>query len=95
MICLWRSAFAAARKALGEYSAVMIEQFLSISAARAILAYSLHAAAPETVALHRPSFLIITAPFVIYRIFRYLYLLHGARSAPTRRRSCSRIGACS
>ena len=67
------------RKVLNDYSAAMIEQFMSISAACAILAYSLYTVAPETVALHHTSFLIITAPFVIYGIFRYLYLLHGAR----------------
>jgi len=67
------------RRVLNDYSAVMIEQFMSISAACAILAYSLYTVAPDTVALHHTSYLIVTAPFVIYGIFRYLYLLHGAR----------------
>ncbi len=65
------------RKVLENYSAVMIEQYMSISAACAILAYSLYTMAPETVAHHGTTYLILTVPFVIYGIFRYLYLLHG------------------
>ena len=67
------------RKVLDDYSAVMIEQFMSISAACTILAYSLYTVAPETVARHHTAALILSVPFVIYGIFRYLYLLHGQR----------------
>ena len=67
------------RKVLDDYSKAMIEQFMSISAACAILAYSLYTVAPDTVARHHTSYLFLSVPFVIYGIFRYLYLLHEAR----------------
>lgn len=68
-----------ARKVLDAYSPAMIEQFMSVSAACAVITYSLYTVAPETVARHHTERLIITVPFVVYGIFRYLYLLHRER----------------
>ncbi len=67
------------RKVLEDYSPALIEQYMSISAACAILAYSLYTVAPQTIALHHTPLLILSVPFVIYGIFRYLYLLHRAQ----------------
>ena len=67
------------RKVLDDYSGVMIEQYMSISAACTVITYSIYTVAPDTVALHHTSYLIATVPFVIYGIFRYLDLLHGAQ----------------
>jgi 4-hydroxybenzoate polyprenyltransferase len=65
------------RKVLDDYSPALVEQYMSISAACTILAYSLYTVAPETIARHGGVDLIFTVPFVIYGIFRYLYLLHS------------------
>lgn len=65
------------RKVLDDYSPAMIEQYTAICAACTILSYSLYTVAPDTIAMHRTSYLILSVPFVIYGIFRYLYLLHG------------------
>ena len=54
----------------------MLDQFITISAGAAIVSYSLYTVAPETVALHGSRYLIYTVPFVVYGIFRYLFLLH-------------------
>ena len=54
----------------------MIEQFMAITAACTILTYSLYTVSTETVALHGTSALIYTVPFVVYGIFRYIFLLH-------------------
>ena len=67
------------RKVLDSYSPAMIEQFMSVSAACAVISYSLYTVAPETVARHHTQKLIVTVPFVVYGIFRYLYLLHRER----------------
>lgn len=67
------------RKVLDDYSPAMVEQYMSISAACTILAYSLYTVAPETIARHGTSKLVYTVPFVVYGIFRYLYLLHSQR----------------
>ncbi|WP_018085587.1 decaprenyl-phosphate phosphoribosyltransferase [Desulfurispora thermophila] len=64
------------RKVLSDYSPVIIEQFMSISAACTILSYSLYTVSPETVARHGTQDLIYTVPFVVYGIFRYVFLLH-------------------
>jgi 4-hydroxybenzoate polyprenyltransferase len=64
------------RKVLDDYSPELIEQFTSISAACVILTYGLYTVSPETVARHHTERLIVTLPFVVYGMFRYLYLLH-------------------
>jgi 4-hydroxybenzoate polyprenyltransferase len=69
----------ATRKVLDSYTSAMIEQFMSVTAACAVLSYSLYTVAPETVARQHTQKLIITVPFVVYGIFRYLYLLHRER----------------
>lgn len=64
------------RKVLNDYDPAMLDQFITISAGAAIVSYSLYTVAPETVALHGSRYLIYTVPFVVYGIFRYLFLLH-------------------
>jgi 4-hydroxybenzoate polyprenyltransferase len=67
------------RKVLDSYSPVMIEQYMSVSAACAVISYSLYTVAPETIARQHTQKLVVTVPFVVYGIFRYLYLLHRER----------------
>lgn len=64
------------REVLGQYGPAMIDQFMAISAACAILSYSLYAVSPETVARHGTDRLIFTVPLVVYGVFRYVYLVH-------------------
>ncbi|WP_372611453.1 UbiA prenyltransferase family protein, partial [Halomonas sp.] len=64
------------RRVLDDYSPEMLEQFISITAACTVIAYGLYTVSPETIALHGSNGLIYTLPFVVYGIFRYLYLLH-------------------
>lgn len=64
------------REVLGNYSPIVIEQFMSISAAATILSYSLYTMSEETIARHQTGGLIYTVPFVVYGIFRYILLLH-------------------
>ena len=66
----------ATRRVLNEYSPAMLEQFIGVTAACTVLSYGLYTVAPETVALHESTSLIYSLPFVIYGIFRYLFLLH-------------------
>lgn len=64
------------RKVLDDYSPQMLEQFIAVTAACTILAYGLYTVSPQTIALHGSNGLIYTVPFVVYGIFRYLFLLH-------------------
>jgi 4-hydroxybenzoate polyprenyltransferase len=70
------------RPILAEYSVPMLEQMITIVAAACIMAYSLYTFFSET-GRHRP-YLMATIPFVIYGIFRYLYLAyrHNQGEAP-------------
>lgn len=54
------------RRVLDDYRPAMIEQFMAISAASAILTYSLYTVSPETIAKHGTDALIYTVPFVVY-----------------------------
>jgi 4-hydroxybenzoate polyprenyltransferase len=66
----------ATREVLGQYGPAMVEQFTSISAACVIVSYSLYTVSPETVARHGTDHLIYTVPFVVYGVFRYVYVVH-------------------
>jgi len=64
------------RRVLDDYDPVLLDKLITICAAGAIVSYSLYTVSAETVAMHGTSNLIYTVPFVIYGIFRYLFLLH-------------------
>lgn len=63
------------RRILEEYSAPLLDQLISIVAASAIIAYSLYSFFSET--SHKAPYMMLTIPFVVYAIFRYLYLIHA------------------
>ena len=67
---------ASQRPVLYEYSPALLDTMMAISAAGIIVGYSLYTVSPDTIALHRTDKLIYTLPFVLYAIFRYIFLLH-------------------
>jgi 4-hydroxybenzoate polyprenyltransferase len=64
------------RRVLEHYSAALLDQFITIATACTVVSYSLYTVSPETVALHGSNHLILTVPFVLYGMLRYLFLLH-------------------
>jgi 4-hydroxybenzoate polyprenyltransferase len=61
------------RKVLDSYTLPLLDQFITIVSGTTIVAYSLYTFfRPETPGNHA---LMLTIPFVIYAIFRYLYLI--------------------
>lgn len=64
------------RRVLDDYSPEMLEQFIAVTAACTIISYGLYTVSPQTLAIHGSDDLIYTLPFVVYGIFRYLFLLH-------------------
>lgn len=64
------------RKVLEDYDQTLLDQMIGICAGGAIVSYSLYTVSAETVAMHGTSALIYTVPFVVYGVFRYLFLLH-------------------
>ncbi len=49
---------------------------MSITATGTVLSYGLYTLDPQTIALHHTDKLIYTLPFVLFGLFRYLFLLH-------------------
>jgi 4-hydroxybenzoate polyprenyltransferase len=74
------------RQVLDDYSPALLDSFMAISAGATILGYGLYTVSEQAVRAHGHSHLIYTMPFVIYGIFRYLYLLHhqGQGGDPSR-----------
>ncbi len=64
------------RAILAEYSPYLLDQMIGVVTASCLMAYSFYTMAPETVEKFRTDRLAFTIPFVLYGIFRYLYLVH-------------------
>jgi 4-hydroxybenzoate polyprenyltransferase len=67
---------AAHRPILAEYSEGFLDQMIAAVTASTVTAYALYTMSPETVAKFHSRLLPLTLPFVIYGVFRYLYLLY-------------------
>jgi 4-hydroxybenzoate polyprenyltransferase len=63
------------RKVLQEYSIETLKSFMIIMATATIVTYSLYTLSPRSIELHGTTNLIYTIPFVIFGIFRFLYLV--------------------
>ena len=62
------------RKVLDGYTVPLLDQYIMIVSGTTIVAYSLYTfSAPNVPANHS---MMLTIPFVVYSIFRYLYLIH-------------------
>jgi 4-hydroxybenzoate polyprenyltransferase len=64
------------RHSLRDYDAHFLDQMINPVAAMSILAYALYTVDDRTVAYHGTSGLALTVPFVVFGVFRYLYLVH-------------------
>lgn len=63
------------RPVLGSYSLPFLDNLIVVVAASTIIAYSIYTIWPETVEKFDTELLVYTIPFVVYGIFRYLYLV--------------------
>lgn len=64
------------RPVLKDYSVDFADQLNTIAAAGTIISYALYTVSERTVATFGTEKLIYTTPFVIYGIFRYMFLMH-------------------
>lgn len=64
------------RKVLTDYSITFLDQMIAVATACTVMSYALYTIADETVARFGTRNLVFTIPFVIYGIYRYLYLIH-------------------
>ena len=90
------------RPILAEYSEGFLDQMIAVVTASTVTAYALYTMSPETVAEFGTRLLPLTLPFVLYGIFRYLYLLYrrqlggnpSTSSCPTARCSSTPCAGC-
>ncbi len=68
------STTASTRKVLTDYSVTFTNQMATVAAAGVVICYALYTVAPRTVSVFGTENLIYTTPFVVFGIFRYMYL---------------------
>jgi len=64
------------RRSLEHYNPYLLDQMIAVVTASTLLAYTLFTMDPETPRHLGTARLGLTIPFVLYGIFRYLYLVH-------------------
>jgi len=64
------------RRTLAEYDPYFLDQLIAVTTASVVLCYSLYTLSERTIAEFGTKNLVFTVPFVIYGIFRYLFLVH-------------------
>ena len=69
------------RQSLSKYSPYLLDQLISVVTASVVVAYLLYTFSSEVSQKLNTEYLYITVPFVVYGIFRYLYLIHYEEKA--------------
>lgn len=64
------------RRSLEHYSIYFLDQMISVVTASVVVAYTFYTLSPEVEEKLGVQHLVISVPFVLYGIFRYLYLIH-------------------
>ena len=64
------------RAILREYSPYLLDQMIGVVAAATLVSYTIFSLSDETTAKFGTHGMLMTVPFVLYGIFRYLYLVH-------------------
>jgi 4-hydroxybenzoate polyprenyltransferase len=64
------------RGALRDYSPYFLDQMISVVTASTVVAYAFYTVSPEVREKLHTDELYLTVPFVLFGIFRYLYLIH-------------------
>ncbi|PYT09427.1 MAG: decaprenyl-phosphate phosphoribosyltransferase [Acidobacteria bacterium] len=74
------------RASLREYTLQFLDHMITVVAASTLMAYSLYALSPDVREKLGTPYLGLTIPFVVYGMFRYLYLVHmkGEGGNPSR-----------
>jgi 4-hydroxybenzoate polyprenyltransferase len=65
------------RRSLADYTPQMLDQMISVVTASTLVTYCIYTVWPETVRRFGTDGLKYTIPFVLYGVFRYLYLVYS------------------
>jgi 4-hydroxybenzoate polyprenyltransferase len=73
------------RKVLDDYSPALIEEMLAVVTASTVMAYALYTFTADNLPprLKENHLMMLTVPFVLYGIFRYLYLVYQKNEGST------------
>jgi 4-hydroxybenzoate polyprenyltransferase len=83
------------RRILEHYSPYLLDQMIAVVTASTLIAYADFTMSAETAQRLGTPYLGFTAPFVLYGIFRYLYLVHQKEEEAVPPSCCSPTGRCS
>ncbi len=67
------------RSVLAHYSPHLLDQLILISASSTVMSYALYTVNAKTVVRFGTTNLIYTVPFILYGVFRYLFLIHNRK----------------
>jgi len=65
------------RESLQEYSTILLDQLVGITAGGSVIAYAIYTIWPETVQKFGTEHLVYTVPLVLIGVMRYLYLVYN------------------
>ena len=68
------------RPVLARYGATFLDQMINVVTASSVLSYALYSITAETLSRAQSRLMVYTIPFVLFGIFRYLYLIYQAPS---------------
>lgn len=75
------------RSILAQYSPYLLDQMIAVVTASTLVTYTLYTMWPDTVEKFGTRGMVYTVPFVIFGIFRYLYLVHRKEQGGSPERS--------
>lgn len=75
-LVLLENNLASRRKVLEDYNLQLLDQMIAVTTASVLITYSLYTMSYETIEKFGSDNLVFTVPFVLYGIFRYLYLVY-------------------
>jgi 4-hydroxybenzoate polyprenyltransferase len=65
------------RQVLDRYSVALLDQLIGITAVATVVVYSLYTISPDVAEKLDTQYLYFTVPFVVFGVFRYLFLVYG------------------
>jgi 4-hydroxybenzoate polyprenyltransferase len=73
------------REVLDEYSEPLLRQLFAVASSATVVAYALYTMDPDVIKAFQTENLVFTLPFVVFGVFRYLYLVfkHELGGDPT------------
>ena len=82
------------RESLQEYSPILLDQLVSMTAGGSVIAYAIYTIWPETVEKFGTTNLVYTVPLVLIGVMRYLYLVYNKRRVVRPRTSSCTNASC-